>query len=193
MSCSSLYLGSGTPVREDKWACWAVSGSTLANRSLFSGLIRGMLGNSEWFLELLVRPFKENAFRVYLPALPPTVHFVEVMGWIRQPDPKILGEEAFILERSGDLRSSNHIPWDSKGHSLFNALTIHLAVWVYIACVLLACSALLTCLMRACANALCFWCSMKSQLEYMAIVPGKQHLEGWILVKIVLETQNLDC
>lgn len=102
--------------------------------------------NSEWSLELLVRPFKENAFRAYLHASPPTVHLVEVMGWIRQPELETLGE-AFILERSGDLRSSNHTPWDSQGHSLFNSLTTHLAVWVYIACVLLACSALLTCLM----------------------------------------------
>ena len=117
---------------------------------------------------------------------------MEAMGWIRQPDLETLREESFILERSGDWSTSDH-PQDSQGHSLRNSLTIHPAVWVCIACVLLACSALLPCLMRACVNALRFWCSVKSQLEFMAIMPWKQHLEEWILLKIVLETQNLDC
>lgn len=33
------------------------------------------------------------------------------------------GEETFILERSGDLNTSNHIPQDSQGQSLSNSLT----------------------------------------------------------------------
>lgn len=117
------------------------------------------------------------------------LHLVEAVGWIRQSDLETLGGRNFYSGEKGWLE---HIKSYPPGQSRSVSVQLpDLTVWVYIVCVLLACPALLTCLMWARANTLCFRCSRQSQLEFMAIVPRKQLLERGILVKIVLEFRLL--
>lgn len=173
-SFSGLYLGSSAPVRKDKCDHWVMS--TQANSSsLSSGLISWVLGNSKWTrvpVQVIHRAF------IALPAC----HLARG-DWLLSRSWVGLGNQTW--------RESFYFGekwWGHKSHPLGQSRSLFNwpFTWqcgVCIACVLLAGSVLSTCLMRACANASCFGALWRHELEYMAIVLGKQHWEG-TLVKL---------